>query len=76
MNQLKAVAMVFMLIDHIAYVMIERGFGLGGNLYMIDRVMRGMGRLAFPIFCFTIVEGFQRIFKAIDHICADFRNTI
>lgn len=60
MNQLKTIAMVFMLIDHFACVMIERGVGLGGNFYMIDRIMRGMGRIAFPIFCFTIVEGFQR----------------
>ena len=60
MNQLKTIAMVFMLIDHFAYVMLERGVGLGGNFYMIDRIMRGMGRIAFPIFCFTIVEGFQR----------------
>ena len=60
MNQLKVIAMAFMLIDHFAYIMIERGVGLSGNWYMIDRVMRGMGRIAFPIFCFTIVEGFQR----------------
>ena len=60
MNQLKTIAMIFMFIDHLAYVMIERGVGLGGNFYMIDRIMRGMGRIAFPIFCFTIVEGFQR----------------
>ena len=53
MNQLKIIAIIFMLIDHFAYIMIERGLGLGGNLYMIDRVMRGMGRIAFPIFCFT-----------------------
>lgn len=60
MNQLKVLAMIFMLIDHLAYVMIERGVGLHGDWYMIDRVMRGIGRMAFPIFCFTIVEGFQR----------------
>ena len=60
MNQLKTIAMIFMFIDHLAYVMIERGTGLGGSFYMIDRIMRGMGRIAFPIFCFTIAEGFQR----------------
>ena len=60
MNQLKLIAMIMMLIDHFAFVMIERGVGLSGNLYMIDRVMRGIGRCAFPIFCFSIVEGFQR----------------
>ncbi len=67
-NQLKTIAMVFMLIDHIAYIMIERGLGLGGNLYTIDRVMRGMGRVAFPIFCFTIVEGFQRTSNAKEYL--------
>lgn len=60
MSQLKAIAMFFMLVDHLAYVMIERGVGLGGGWYQIDRIMRGMGRIAFPIFCFTIVEGFQK----------------
>lgn len=68
MNQLKAIAMVFMLIDHIAYVMIERGLGYGGDLYMINRTMRSMGRLAFPIFCFTIVEGFQRTSNSREYL--------
>lgn len=68
MNQLKTIAMVFMLIDHVAYVMIERGLGLSGDLYIIDRVMRGMGRIAFPIFCFTIVEGFQRTSNAKEYL--------
>ena len=60
MSQLKVIAMIIMLIDHFAYVMLERGTGLGGNFYILDRVMRSVGRIAFPIFCFTIVEGFQK----------------
>lgn len=60
MNQLKVIAMIFMMIDHLAYVMLEKGIGLYGGWYTIDRIMRGMGRIAFPIFCFTIVEGFQK----------------
>ena len=57
-----------MLVDHIAYVMIERGLGYGGDLYMINRTMRSMGRLAFPIFCFTIVEGFQRTSNSREYL--------
>ena len=36
MNQLKIIAMIFMFIDHFAYIMIERGTGLAGDFYMID----------------------------------------
>lgn len=68
MNQLKMIAMFFMLIDHFAYVMIERGIGVYGQWYTIDRIMRGMGRIAFPIFCFTIVEGFQKTKNAYAYL--------
>ena len=66
-NDLKLIACIFMIIDHV-------GYGILHN-YMITHTMdilpetyqtyntayeicRGMGRLAFPIFCFFIVEGF------------------
>lgn len=50
-TRLKAIAIISMLIDHIGAIFIP------GNtpVYM---VFRGIGRLAFPIFAFLIVEGF------------------
>lgn len=67
------IAVITMLIDHAAVVFIENGI-LGGPFYYdfnaiwaspyltmwwrVDKVMRSIGRLAFPIFCYLIVEGF------------------
>ena len=45
-NQLKIIAMVSMLIDHMGYI-----------LFPQYRWMRYVGRLAFPIFAFMIAEG-------------------
>lgn len=65
-STLKLVAIFTMLIDHIAASLLEkllsRGrafqFMNGEGLYTVYSVMRSIGRLAFPIFCFLLVEGF------------------
>ena len=52
--QLKIIALISMLTDHLAVCFAELLPEWGYN------VMRGVGRLAFPIFCFLIVEGFEK----------------
>lgn len=65
---LKMIAIVTMLIDHIAVVFLERA-AAAGNVFIednmrtfagIDLVMRLIGRMAFPLFAFLLVEGFVK----------------
>lgn len=59
-NQLKLIAVVSMLVDHMAYLFI--GVGMltpalqAGEevpaLFLLYRVLRAIGRMAFPVFCF------------------------
>lgn len=75
-STLKWIAIVTMLIDHVAATVLTRiliGYSYNPELtnlvavdnnymilYGIMRIMRTIGRLAFPIFCFLLVEGFGR----------------
>lgn len=67
-SQLKIIALISMLIDHFALIILYWGYLypnqpiiIGSDLHTLLKVynvLRGIGRLAFPIFCFLLVEGF------------------
>lgn len=73
---LKLIAVASMLVDHVGYL-------LCGNLYW----MRAVGRLAFPLFAFLLVEGFLHtrsvgryclrlaVFAVLSEPCFDFSRT-
>lgn len=74
-NALVIIAMFSMLMDHIAFILIQNGklYGYDVALYenaislpearpwvILCKVLRMIGRLAFPIYSFLIVEGFRK----------------
>ena len=56
-SALKVIAVISMTIDHIAYYILDQQLGMGDT--WIYEVMRCIGRLAFLIFAFLIIEGYH-----------------
>ncbi len=74
-STLKLIAVAAMLVDHTGAALLGRMILTGvyritsagpvpvadpAALYRVYQCMRGVGRLAFPIYCFLLVEGFLR----------------
>lgn len=69
---IKVIAIVTMFIDHCGAVFLERNLVIMQHtipnyltdpgyqrLLLIDQIMRGIGRIAFPLFIFLLVQGFM-----------------
>ena len=83
-NQLKMIAFIFMLCDHIGFMLIENGVLYGQNpmywslalettagqrWYLAARILRTIGRLSFPIFAFLIAEGVTHTKNVKKYLC-------
>ena len=60
-SALKVIAVLSMFIDHVGCHLVDKKMvllQLGSHKLLLYRLMRDLGRFAFPIFCFLLIEGF------------------
>lgn len=64
-SSLKLIACIFMLLDHTGHILLSRWNPANAQLFILFnrpislyRIFRDLGRVAFPIFAFLLVEGF------------------
>ena len=75
---LKNLAIISMLVDHTALALLYNSYiklnlpltrgSFQHHLYTLYKILRGFGRLAFPIFCFFLVEGFIYTHSRIQYL--------
>lgn len=64
-SQLKWLALVTMVLDHFGMMFCKR------SLYPVEyEILRGIGRISFPIFCFLLVEGFCHTHSFRKYACS------
>lgn len=79
-STLKVIGLIAMLVDHVGAVIVARmlidisvrkdaaGLLVYGDLYQTYQVLRNIGRIAFPIYCFLLVEGFQKTGNKVKYV--------
>ena len=67
---LKYIAVITMVIDHFAAIVVIKMFGIVNieNLHLYYTIMRRIGRIAFPIFCFLLIEGLLKTRNRLKYI--------
>ena len=78
-TQLKQLACLFMLTDHIGAALLAPAWGVSpasatlppgsGTAGMVYILLRGVGRLAFPLFCFLLTEGYAHTHSPGRYAC-------